>query len=281
MMNEVSNSESSPPFLLENCMTSFVQHYPTVLLRSDTLEVKLATTLAELDAAQRLRFEVFNLELQEGLLASYERGYDTDAYDAYCDHLIVKDLALGKVVGTYRLLRQSVAEAHIGFYSENEFNLTKLKKLPGELLELGRSCVAHSHRKAHVISRLWHAIIEYARQRGINYLFGCGSLHQAERSEVLPIYAYLRERYFAPEAYQVQPVPACRMNINEQTQVLYDSRTISRQLSPVMKGYLRAGAMICSAPAFDAEFGTVDVLVLLEMNKLAARYQNHFAESKA
>ena len=146
-------------------MTTFIQHYPTVLLRTDTIEVKLATTFAEIDAAMRLRFEVFNLELQEGLLVSYDRGYDTDAYDTYCDHLIVKDLPTGKVVGTYRLLRQSVAKRHIGFYSENEFELTKLKALPGELLELGRSCVAHSHRNATTVARLWHAIIEYARQQ--------------------------------------------------------------------------------------------------------------------
>ena len=262
-------------------MTTFIQHYPTVLLRTDTIEVKLATTFAEIDAAMRLRFEVFNLELQEGLLASYDRGYDTDAYDAYCDHLIVKDVPTGKVVGTYRLLRQSVAERHIGFYSENEFELTKLKALPGELLELGRSCVAHSHRNATTVARLWHAIIEYARQRGIRYLFGCGSLHQSEVEQIQPLYAYLRDHYCAPECYRVQPLPACRMSFNENAAIGYEPRAMSRQLAPVMKGYLRAGAMICSPPAFDAEFGTADVLVLLEMEKLTARYQTHFTERAA
>ncbi len=258
-------------------MTTLTQHHSTILLRTDTLEIKLATTFAEIDAALRLRFEVFNLELQEGLLASYDRGYDKDAYDAYCDHLIVKDLSTGKVVGTYRLLRQSVAERNIGFYSENEFDLTKLKNLPGELLELGRSCVARSHRNAITISRLWHAIIEYAQQRNIQYLFGCGSLHQSEVEQVQPLYAYLYDHYFAPESYQVHPVPVCRMKLNEELPVFYEAREISRQLPPVMKGYLRAGAMICSPPAFDAEFGTADVLVLLEMEKLTARYQNHWS----
>ena len=257
-------------------MTTLIQHHSTILLRTDTLEIKLATTFAEIAAALRLRFEVFNLELQEGLLASYDRGYDKDAYDAYCDHLIVRDLSTDKIVGTYRLLRQSVAERHIGFYSENEFELTKLKKLPGELLELGRSCVAYSHRNAITISRLWHAIIEYARQRDIRYLFGCGSLHQSEVEQILPLYAYLRAYYFAPESYRVQPVPACRMNINENAVTGNEPRTMSRQLSPVIKGYLRAGAMICSPPAFDAEFGTADVLILLEMDRLTARYQNHW-----
>src|SRR5262245_59490235 len=125
-------------------------HAPTqaaghLSLRTAALEVKLATSFAELDAALRLRFEVFNLELQEGLSASYERGYDTDAYDAWCDHLIVKDLTSDAVVGTYRLLRGSVAASQLGFYSENEFDLARLKRLPGEMLELGRSCVARSH----------------------------------------------------------------------------------------------------------------------------------------
>lgn len=262
-------------------MTTFVQEFPAVLFRSETLEVKLATTFAEIDSALRLRFEVFNLELQEGLLASYERGFDTDAYDAYCDHLIVKDLTLGKVVGTYRLLRQSVAERNIGFYSENEFDLTKLKRLSGELLELGRSCVAHSHRSATTISKLWNAIIKYARQRNIAYLFGCGSLHHSKAEDVLPLYAYLRDHYLAPNEFRVQPVAACRMKLDEDVRVSYESRAMSRRLSPVMKGYLRAGAMICGAPAFDAGFGTADVLVLLEMEKLTARYKNHYAERAA
>src|SRR5262245_21955208 len=93
------------------------------LIRAGSLEVKLASTFVELDAAMRLRFEIFNLELQEGLRSSYDKGFDTDPYDAYCDHLIVRDLDLGEVVGTYRLLRQSRAEKQIGFYSENEFDL--------------------------------------------------------------------------------------------------------------------------------------------------------------
>ena len=153
--------------------------------------------------------------------------------------------------------------------------------LPGELLELGRSCVARSHRNATTISRLWHAIIEYAQQRGIRYLFGCGSLHQSEVEQVQPLYAYLRDHYCAPECYRVQPVYSCRMSFDENAAIGYEPRAMSRQLAPVMKGYLRAGAMICSPPAFDAEFGTADVLVLLEMEKLTARYQNHFTERAA
>src|SRR5262245_5270551 len=162
-------------------MVTISQKQNAPLIRAGNLEVRLATNLTELDAAMRLRFEVFNLELQEGLHSSYERGYDTDAYDAYCDHLIVKDLELDEVLGTYRLLSQERAERNIGFYSENEFDLSHLKRTAGGygngLLELGRSCIAESHRSFATINLLWSAIANYAIERGINYLFGCGSLH--------------------------------------------------------------------------------------------------------
>lgn len=257
-------------------MTLLIQTPPALLLRSDKLEIKLASSQAEINAALRLRFEVFNLELQEGLRASWERGYDTDAYDACCDLLIARDLATDQIVGTYRLLRQSRAERHLGFYSENEFDLTELKRLPGELLELGRSCVAWSHRSAGVIGHLWGGIIEYARQRHIRWLFGCGSLHSAELSEVETIWAYLRDHHAAPVGYRVRPVSSCRMKINEEAQLSDEPRRLLRRLPPVMKGYLRAGAMICGGPAWDAEFGTADVLVLLDLQNYAARYSNHY-----
>ncbi len=184
-------------------MPTLIQSSPQLRLRRNTLEVSLASSFAEIDAAMRLRFEVFNLELFEGLVSSYDKGYDSDAYDAYCDHLIVKDLALGQVVGTYRLLRGSVAQRNIGFYSENEFDLSNLKRLPGESLELSRSCVAGSHRSSSAINLLWSAITRYAAQLRVKYLFGCASLHCATTAEAQPIYSYLRGRHFAPGEYRI------------------------------------------------------------------------------
>ncbi|HZS07674.1 MAG TPA: GNAT family N-acyltransferase [Blastocatellia bacterium] len=246
-------------------MSLLIQTSP-VLLRTETFEIKLATTFAELDAAMRLRFEVFNLEMQEGLLSSWERGYDTDAYDAYCDHLIAKDLAGNKVVGTYRLLRQSSARRNIGFYSENEFDLTRLKGLPDGLMELGRSCVAHSHRSSGVIAHLWGAIVEYARRHDTRYLFGCASLHCSEPREVGHLWDYLRDHHLAPGRYRVDPVTRCRMETSEEAPSGYDPREV-RRLSPVMKGCLRAGAVVCGPPAYDAEFGTSAVLMLMDLKK--------------
>ncbi|HKX27336.1 MAG TPA: GNAT family N-acyltransferase [Blastocatellia bacterium] len=251
------------------------------LIRAGALEARLATSFAEIDAALRLRFEVFNLELQEGLRSSYEKGFDTDAYDAYCDHLIVRDLNLDRVVGTYRLLRQSQAERQIGFYSENEFDLGHLKRLPGELLELGRSCIAASHRSFATINLLWSAIGQYASRNRIRALFGCGSLHCSDLEEVQPIYSYLRAHHFAPERYRVRPLESCRMPVNEEAAEPDDSRLVLRKLSPILRGYLRAGAMVCGAPAYDAEFGTADVLVLLEMEGIEARYKHQYTAEAA
>ena len=258
-------------------MITATQLFSTVLTRAGNLEVRLAANFAELDAAMRLRFEVFNLELQEGLAASYDRGYDTDAYDAYCDHLIVKDLELDEVVGTYRLLRGSQAKRHIGFYSENEFDLGNLKRQPGELLELGRSCIASTHRSFATINLLWSAIVKYAVAHNVSRLFGCASLHVSEIKEVQPIYSFLRATHFAPEKYRVYPLASCWMPMSEEADEGVDRRVVARKLSPILKGYLRAGALVCGAPAYDAEFGTADVLALLEMEKMAARYKQHYA----
>jgi putative hemolysin len=253
------------------------QTQTSLLLRADALEARLAAGFAEIDAAMQLRFEVFNLELNEGLEASYEKGYDSDAYDAWCDHLIVKDLRLDRVVGTYRLLRQSQAERGIGFYSENEFDLSNLKRLPGGLLELGRSCIASTHRSFAAINLMWNAIVQYATINRVSYLFGCASLHCLEVEDVQPIYSYLRGRHFAPEAYRVHPLESCRMAVRDELLDAAGERNVSRRISPIVKGYLRAGAMICGAPAYDAAFGTADVLVLMELERLAARYKQHYS----
>ncbi len=262
-------------------MTPTKQTIGTPIIRTSKLEVRLASTFAEIDAAMRLRFEVFNLELQEGLRSSYDKGYDSDSYDAYCDHLIVKDLASDKVVGTYRLLRQSQAEKQIGFYSENEFDLSNLRKVPGELLELGRSCIAGTHRSFATINLLWSAIGQYAAQKKIGYLFGCGSLHCSDIEEVQPIYSYLRAHHFAPEKYRVMPLESCRMAVWDDADDKIDARPVLGRVSPILKGYLRAGAVVCGPPAFDAEFGTADVLMLLEMEQTTERYkQRYVAEAQ-
>lgn len=258
-----------------------VQEQRTTFASIGSLVVKLAETSQELEAAKRLRFEVFNLELQEGLLASYDRGYDSDPYDTYCEHLVVRDNSINKVVGTYRLLRKSVAEKNIGFYSENEFDLSRVKRLYGESLEMGRSCVAHTHRNAIVIALLWQAIINYAIQRDISFLFGCASLHEVELEQIRPLFAFLKDHHYSRPEWRVEPVASCRLEIGESDIISYDKRTMHKQLSPIIKGYLRTGALVCGPPAYDAEFGTADVFMMLEMRELAKRYRIHFEDRAA
>ncbi|MFZ4628272.1 MAG: GNAT family N-acetyltransferase [Blastocatellia bacterium] len=254
------------------------------LLRAGQLEVSLATTMEEIDAAMRLRFEVFNLELQEGLLSSYDRGYDTDAYDAFCDHLIVRDLPTGRIVGTYRLLRQREADRQIGFYSENEFDLTRLRQTAREkrleLLELGRSCIAASHRSFATINLLWAAIARYAIENGAGLLFGCGSLHETEPTEIARLYRHLSQQYLAPPIYRVTPVDSCRIVFpdgwEDRPSTDDEARSIARRLPTILRGYLRTGALIAGEPALDRAFGTADVLVLLNLGQLSDRYKQHY-----
>ena len=182
-------------------MCSLLQSHSSILCSTSTFEVKIADSLKEIEAALRLRFEVFNLELYEGLQSSYESGFDSDVYDTFCDHLIVKEISTGNIVGTYRLLPQEKAEKHIGFYSENEFDLLKFKNIPGQSLELGRSCVAKEFRSLAVINLLWAGISKYIEMHSITNLFGCASFHTSNTKEIAAAYAYLQLYHYAPEEY--------------------------------------------------------------------------------
>lgn len=246
------------------------------LVSTPTFEVKIADSLQEIEAALRLRFEVFNLEMNEGLQTSFETGFDSDVYDTFCDHLIVKEKASGRIVGTYRLLRQTKAEANIGFYSETEFDLSLLKKNGGNLLELGRSCVAKKFRSVAVINLLWRGIARYIELHGITHLFGCASLHSTDPRKIAPAYYYLIHNYLAPKEFWTFPRINHRMNMSTIPVTEAEERASFSSLPPLMKGYLRLGAMVCGEPAVDYEFGTTDFLILVDTAEITERYKNHF-----
>ena len=240
------------------------------------LEIKITTDQSEIREAQRLRFQVFNLEMNKGLKASYERGFDVDPFDPFCDHLIVRDLQSKEVVGTYRLLLGSQASKHIGFYSEGEFDLEKIKKLDGELLELGRSCARKDFRDRALIPLMRETIAQYVSAHRVRYLFGCGSLYTTDPQEVSECFSLLKRKYYAEESLRVAPVPACRFDgINDSLRIT-DARALFVQLPSLIKGYLRLGAVVCGPPALDHEFGTADFLLLLDVQKLSAEYLNRF-----
>jgi L-ornithine Nalpha-acyltransferase len=235
-------------------------------------EVKFATEQNEIEQAQRLRFEVFNLELHKGLQSSYERGLDTDEFDPYCDHLIVRELRDGEVVGTYRLLRGSEARRSIGFYSEKEFDLARIKALDGELLELGRSCARKDYRDRALIPLMWEAIAEHVRRHKVRYLFGCGSLYTTDANEVGAVYSLLKSKYHAGDRYHVSPVAKCLFpNVRDDLPV-GDDGALFQKLPGLIKAYLRIGALVCGPPALDEEFGTADFFLLLDFGALKEEY---------
>jgi L-ornithine Nalpha-acyltransferase len=236
------------------------------------LQVKITTDSNEIREAQRLRFEVFNLEMNKGLQTSYARGLDIDDFDPFCDHLIVRDLKSQEVVGTYRLLLGSQAKKNVGLYSEREFNLENIKKLDGELLELGRSCARRDFRDKALIPLMWDAIAQYVEKHRVRYLFGCGSLYTTEASEVGAYFSMLKRKYYAAEIYRVHPMSEFQFQgIADNLNVAEDA-ALFLKLPSLIKGYLRLGAVVCGPPALDHEFGTADFLLLLDMHKLRKEY---------
>ncbi len=249
------------------------EHLTDTAISHGRFIVKLAVTRQEIEAAFRLRFEVFNMELREGHPESYLSGMDQDAYDDYCDHLIVIDTEYEKVVGNYRMMSGTAAENPLGYYSETEFDLTALRDLPGAKLELGRSCVHKDFRNASVIGLLWRGIASYIDNYNIRHLFGCASLHSSNPAEVSVVYSYLNRFHRADSRYHVRPLRRLK---DVQMLSFCDREQAFSIMPPLMKGYLRLGAQICGEPAYDPVFGTTDFLILLDTEKLLGRYRRKF-----
>jgi putative hemolysin len=239
------------------------------------VEIKITTDKNEVRQAQKLRFHVFNLEMNKGLHASYERGLDSDDFDPFCDHLIVRARDSREVVGTYRLLLGSQAKNKIGFYSEREFNLENIKCLEGELLELGRSCARKDFRDKALIPLMWEAIAQYVKEHQVRYLFGCGSLYTTDVNEVSECFSLLKRRYYAAETFRVDPLANCRFDGVSDDEAIDEQATFLK-LPSLIKSYLRLGAVVCGPPALDREFGTADFLVLLDIQKLSSEYLRRF-----
>jgi putative hemolysin len=236
-------------------------------------EIKIATDAQEIAEAQRLRFQVFNLELTKGLQSSYQSGLDVDEFDPFCNHLIVRDSKSKEVVGTYRMMLGAQARHHLGFYSEKEFDLTHIRKLDGELLELGRSCARKDYRDRALLPLMWEAIADYVRANRVRYLFGCGSLYTTDVAEISAIFALLRNKYYAPDSCRVEPVAGCRFEGLPDLQVgSAEEAALFQKLPSLIKGYLRIGALVCGPPALDIEFGTADFFLLLDFGSLKEAY---------
>ena len=230
--------------------------------------VRLASSEADRLAAFRLRFLVFNLELDEGLDAAHATGYDTDHFDAVCDHLIVEHPGSGKIVGTYRLQTGVVASANVGYYSEREFDFTPYKRLGDSVIELGRACVHRDHRSTEVLYLLWRGIAQYAIHHGGRYLIGCSSLTSQDPAHGTAVYEAMREHLVEPQL-RTAPQPAFAMP-------LMAPENASDKIPKLLRAYLAVGAKICGPPAIDREFKTIDFLTLMDLEALHPRVRARF-----
>ena len=170
---------------------------------SANYRLRLGASTEDMRAAQSLRFVVFNLEMNEGLEASYATLRDEDPFDPICDHLLVEDIATGEVVGTYRLQSGETAARNLGYYSAQEFDMTCMEPFRPRIVELGRACVHSSHRNLNVLGLLWKGIACYARERGARYLVGCSSLPTTDAATGASAYSSLMRRHLADETFRV------------------------------------------------------------------------------
>ena len=241
-------------------LTSLIAKAASATASTSRYVTRLAQTQRELLQAQALRFQVFNVELGEGLAESVALGLDVDRFDAACDHLLVIDTTSDAVVGTYRLQTGERAQQRHGYYCEREFDLTPFAPHRAEVLELGRACVHIEHRSFAVLNALWRAIALYARQRGSRYLIGCSSLTSQDESVGAASYLAL-QKHLAPDAFYTLPQPAyvCDMSV-----VAAKPPKIPRLLA----AYIALGIKLCGPPAIDREFKTIDVLTLFDLEQI-------------
>ena len=233
-----------------------------VVSTSTQYATRVARTEAEIRAAQTLRFEVFNLELNEGLAASHATGLDADPFDAVCDHLLVEHIPSGSIVGTYRLQTGTTAGKNLGYYSAQEFDFSPFEPMRHEIVELGRACVHKQHRNLLVLGRLWKGIADYAKERGAGYLIGCSSLTSQNPAEGASAYSELCRKNLADTAWRTQPLPAYECPLDAVTEEKV-------HIPKLLRAYLTVGAKICGPPALDHHFKTIDFLTLLDLESLS------------
>jgi putative hemolysin len=266
------------------------EHAWPILAAHGSLEVRIAESEHEIEAAQRLRYRVFYEEMSAiPTPAMREQQRDFDRYDEFCDHMLVIDRevrdARGEpaVVGTYRLLRGEVAARHGGYYTSSEYDLAPMLKAnaPGtRYLELGRSCVLKSYRaKAITKQLLWRGIVVYLDRYSIDVMFGCGSLPGTDPDALKLQLSYLHHFHSAPEDQRVSALPALYVSMNRMAKEDIDPREALRKLPPLVKGYVRAGSYIGDGAVIDKQFGTTDVLIYFPVAHIDQRWRSKFGRS--
>jgi putative hemolysin len=271
-------------------------------LTSGAYRARFAQTREDLQATFRLRFLVFNLELHEGLESAYADGYDTDAFDAVCSHLIVEHSPSNQVVGTYRLQTGQHAAKNLGYYSAREFDLAPFEPLRDALLEVGRASIHRDHRSFEVLTLLWRGLAHVAASRKLRYLMGCSSLTSQDPAEGSAMYAGL-QKYLVEPAFRTVPREGFSFPIspevavreikiaeaqepeadtseakNPEVQVKMAEASSEIYVPRLLRAYLSIGARICGPPAIDREFKTIDFLTLLDLDQMPRVVRSRFIE---
>ncbi|MFB2549878.1 GNAT family N-acetyltransferase [Ensifer soli] len=255
-----------------------------VLGRIGTLETRIARTATEIDAAQAVRYRVFVEEMKAEVDAdSARRRRDIDRWDGICDHLLVLDTAIAgdpedQIVGTYRLLRQDVARDHGGFYSAGEFGIDALlaRHPDKNFMELGRSCVLPAYRTKRTVELLWQGNWAYALKYGVQAMFGCGSLPGVIPEEHALALSFLHHHAAVTPEWDVAARPELFRTMDLMPAEAVNARKALTVLPPLIKGYLRLGAMIGRGAVVDRAFNTTDVLVVLPITSISGRYLNYY-----
>jgi putative hemolysin len=251
--------------------------HPRIHAEVGRYRLRLAESVADRDAICRLRFKVFNIELGKGLESSYETGLDTDHFDLFCEHLLVEDKladegSAHRIVGTYRMQSGMTALQNLGYYSQQEFDLSPYEGMRGEILELGRASIDREHRTPEVLMLLWRGIAQYATDMQLRYLIGCSSLNSADPREGWQMFRQLDNYRVAPEL-RTLPMPG----FDCPSQCVESDSTAEPAIVPkLLKTYLAIGARICSAPAWDREFGTIDFLTWMDLRTISSSARNRF-----
>jgi putative hemolysin len=245
------------------------------------VKVRLARNASEIEAAQRLRYNVFYKEYgatPKGNLG--QNGLDIDHFDELADHLVVIDTRIDhpveRIVGTYRLLRQDTALKNGGFYAKDEYNISSLEKNCDNILELGRSCTHRDYRTKPVMQLLWQAIAEYIAYHKNDLLFGCASFHGTDPDKFKAQLSYLYHNHLAPEDVRSKALPKISVDMNMMAPDEIDNRRVFKELPSLIKGYLRLGGYIGDGAVIDHQFNTIDVCIILKTGLISDRYKKHY-----
>ncbi len=276
-------------------IAGFTRHLePKIYGRVGDLEVRLARTRAEIKLAQRLRYQVFYEEMSAvpSRLAQFRRR-DEDAYDAICDHLLVVDLSktdgqthgtrrpMPLVVGTYRVLRQDVAERSLGFYTASEYDIKPLlaARSPGyRFMELGRSCVLAPYRNKRSVELLWHGLWTYVREHKIDVMLGCASFEGTDPDEHAMALSFLHHHALSPPEWRCRAHASLHVPMDRLPKDKVDMKAALKVMPPLIKAYLRLGATVGDGAVIDRQFGTTDVLIMLPVENIDPKYFGHYGQ---